>query len=136
MDREQPPDLAASLGRAAGRFSTDKALRKRLLLAGVSGAQTTLGSVGRVLRKLWHEVTGFLFVCLALIGAAEVFRKWHTHETQKLAAAAAFSVLFLYFGVSSFWRSRKRPRSTAETQRTRERSRTVKAKQNPTQRTK
>src|ERR1700676_806015 len=98
MGREEQPDIAASLARAAGRLSSDKALRKRLLRAGVSGAQTTLSSVGRVLRKLLHEITGFLFVCLAIIGGAEVARKWHTHETQKLAAAAAFSVVFLYFG--------------------------------------
>jgi hypothetical protein len=114
MAQEKQPDIAASLGRAAGRLSSDKALRKRLLRAGMSGAQTTLSSVGRVLRKLWHEITGFLFICLALIGGAEVARKWQTHETQKLAAAAVFSVMFLYFGVSSFWRAKRSHRRGAE----------------------
>jgi threonine/homoserine/homoserine lactone efflux protein len=70
-----------------------------------------------VLRKLWHEITGFLFLCLAMIGAAEVARKWQTHETQKLAAASAFSVMFLYFGVSSFWRARRSQRKGPEAQR-------------------
>ena len=116
MGREKQPDLAESLGRAAGRLSNDKALRKRLLRAGVSGAQTTLSSVGRVLRKLWHEITGFLFVCLAIIGGAEVARKWHMHEPQKLAAAAVFSVMFLYFGVTSFSRARKNKSHHADTE--------------------
>ncbi len=106
MGREQQTDVTAQLARAAGRFSSDKALRKRVLRAGVSGAAATLKSVGRVLRRLWHETTGFLFICLAVIGGAEVLRKWETHETQKLAVAAAFSVMFLYFGVSSFWRAK------------------------------
>ena len=107
MGAEKQPDITVQLARAAGRFSSDKALRKRVLRAGVSGAAATLASVGRVLRKLWHEITGFLFICLAVVGGAEVWRKWETHETQKLAVAAAFSAMFLYFGVSSFWRARK-----------------------------
>src|SRR3954469_5359028 len=97
---EKQPDIAVQLARAAGRFSSDKALRRRVLRAGVSGAAATLDAVGRVLRQLWHEVTGFLVICLAVIGGAEVWRKWGTHETEKLAVAAAFSAMFLYFGVS------------------------------------
>ena len=114
MGREQQPDLGASLARAAGRITNDKALRQRLFRAGMSGAQTTLGSVSRILRKLWHEITGFLFVCLAIIGGGEVARKWQTHETQKLAVAAAFSAMFLYFGVSSFWRAKRSHRKGRE----------------------
>ena len=108
MGAEKQPDITVQLARAAGRFSSDKALRKRVLRAGVSSIAATMGSVGRVLRKLWHEMTGFLFICLAVVGGAEVWRKWETHETQKLAVAMAFSAMFLYFGVSSFWRA-KRP---------------------------
>jgi len=107
MGREQESNVTVQLARAAGRFAGDKALRKRVFRAGASGVAATLDSIGRVLRKLWHETTGFLFICLAVIGGAEVWRKWETHETQKLAIAAAFAVMFLYFGVSSFWRARK-----------------------------
>jgi hypothetical protein len=107
MGPQRQADVAAQLARAAGRLSSDKALRKRVFRAGVSGVTATLDSVGRVLRKLWHEITGFLFICLAVVGGAEVWRKWETHETQKLAVAAAFSAMFLYFGVSSFWRAKR-----------------------------
>jgi hypothetical protein len=114
MGQEREPTLAASVARAAGKLSSDKALRKRLLRAGFSGAAATLGSVGRVLRKLWHEVTGFLFICLAVIGGAQVWRKWNSHETEKLAVAAVFAVMFLYFGVSSFWWAKKPNRKGRE----------------------
>lgn len=107
MEQQQQTNVGAQLARAAGRFSSDKALRKRLLRAGMSGIAATLNSVGRVLRRLWHEITGFLFICFAVVGAVQVWRKWETHETEKLAVAAAFVVMFLYFGVSSFWRARK-----------------------------
>src|SRR5438270_296018 len=117
MEQEQPSDTAASLGRAAGRLTSDKALQKRVLRAGVSGVVATVASVRRVVRKLWLEMTGFLFICLAVIGGAEVWRKWNAHENGKLAAAAAFSAMFLYFGVSSFWNSRK-AKSTTEAQST------------------
>lgn len=100
-------DLGTQIARAAGRFSSDKALRKRVFRAGVSGASATFGAVSRVLRRLWHEMTGFLFLCLAVIGGAEVMRKWNTHETGKLAVAAAFAAMFGYFGVSSFWRAKR-----------------------------
>jgi hypothetical protein len=77
------------------------------MLAGVSGALATADSVRKAGKKLWLEVTGFLFVCLAVIGGVEVWRKWNTHETEKLAVAAAFAVVFLYFGVTSFWRAKR-----------------------------
>src|SRR4051812_32398563 len=82
-------------------------MRKRLLGAAASGVSASANSVGRVGRKLWLEVTGFLFICLAVIGGAEVARKWQTHETQKLAIAATFAVVFFYFGATSFWRARR-----------------------------
>jgi hypothetical protein len=110
MAHDRPNDTAAQLARAAGRFAGDKALRKRLFRAGLAGAAATANSVGRASRKLWLEVTGFLFICLAVIGGAEVWRKWETHETSKLAIAAAFAALFLYFGVTSFWRAKRTDR--------------------------
>src|SRR5437870_5524074 len=108
-------DAAAQLARAAGRFTSDKALRQRVLRAGVSGALATADSVRTAGRKLWLEVTGFLFICLAVIGGAEVWRKWNTHETEELAVAAVFAVVFLYFGVTSFWRARNSHRRGADT---------------------
>jgi hypothetical protein len=73
----------------------------------------TTRNVSRVLHILWLEVTGLFFLALALIGAAAAIREYHRHlagngSTGKVALAASFALLFGYFGISSFWRSRKR----------------------------
>jgi hypothetical protein len=66
-----------------------------------------------VLHVLWLEVTGLFFLVLALVGAAAAIREYHRHmagggSPGKVAVAAIFALMFTYFGVSSFWRSRKR----------------------------
>jgi len=47
------------------------------------------------------------------VGAAAAVREYHRHAAGtasmgKVLLAASFAVLFSYFGVSSFWRSRRR----------------------------
>jgi hypothetical protein len=95
--------------RVAGR----KTGENRWVRAFYSAGQVTARSVGHVLHALWLEVTGFFFVVLALVGAAAAVREYHrylagTAGAGKIFLAAAFSLLFLYFGVSSFWNSRKK----------------------------
>ena len=67
----------------------------------------TLRSVTRVLHILWLEVTGLLFLVLAVIGGGAAVREYHRGASGKMALAAAFALLFADFGVSSFWRSRR-----------------------------
>ena len=55
MCPRRPGAGLARKGRAAGRLTSDKALQKRVLRAGVSGVAATVASVGRVARKLWLE---------------------------------------------------------------------------------
>jgi len=74
--------------------------------------QVTARSVGRVLHVLWLEVTGLLFLVLALIGAGAAVRQYHhlsggAGSVAKMLLAALFALLFAWFGVSSFWKSRK-----------------------------
>ena len=73
----------------------------------------TLRSVTRVLHVLWLEVTGLLFLVLAFIGAGAAMREYHhrsagTASTGKMILAAGFALMFGYFGVNSFWRSRRK----------------------------
>lgn len=70
-------------------------------------------SFSRVLHVLWLEVTGLFFLVLAFVGAAAATREYHRHtggngSVGKMLLAAMFALLFGYFGVNSFWRSRKR----------------------------
>jgi hypothetical protein len=99
--------------RVAGRRTGENRWVRALYRAGAA----TMGSVGHVLHALWLEVTGFLFLVLAVIGGAATVREYHryvagTTSVSKVALAAAFTLVFVYFGVNSFWRSRKKGNKT------------------------
>ena len=100
-------------GRAFLRVAGRKTGESRWIRAFYRGSSVTLGAVGRVLHVLWLEVTGLLFLTIALIGAGAAVREYHRHSGSTAAAgkiflAATFALLFLYFGVSSFARSRRK----------------------------
>ena len=95
--------------RVAGR----KTGENRWVRAFYRGGSVTLGSVGRVLHVLWLEVAGLLFLVIAMVGSGAAVREYHryangTSGAGKVLLAAAFALAFLYFGVSSFARSRRR----------------------------
>lgn len=99
--------------RIAGRKTGENRWARAFYRAG----STTVNEVGHVAHSLWLEVTGFLFVVLALIGGGATVREYRYYAAGKatpgkLGVAAMFTLLFLYFGINSFWRSRrtKKPR--------------------------
>jgi len=66
-----------------------------------------------VLHQLWLEVTGFVFLFLAGIGGLAVAREYAKFEAGKsgpgrVIIAICFCLTFGYFGLSSFWRVRKK----------------------------
>jgi hypothetical protein len=82
---------------------------KAVLKAG----QITLRSFGRVLHQLWLEVTGFVFLILAGIGGIALNREFAKYqagrgELLRIAVAVCFCLTFGYFGLSSFWRVRRK----------------------------
>jgi hypothetical protein len=86
--------------------------QNRWVRAFYRAGDVTVRNTGRVARVLWLEVTGFFFLVLALIGGAAAFREYRHYQHGeagfgKVAIAAVFTLIFLYFGVNSFWRSRK-----------------------------
>lgn len=94
--------------RVAGRRTGENRWVRAFYRAG----DVTVRHTGRVARVLWLEVTGFLFLCLAVIGAAAGFREYHHYARGevgpgKMVVAAVFTLMFVYFGVNSFWQSRK-----------------------------
>ena len=100
-------EIAARVAaRQAGSSRTGAALRK--------GVQSTAKSFGRVARQLWLEVTGFTFFVLALIGAVAGFREYDKYQAGlaegpgRVILAACFTATFAWFGVTSFWRVRKK----------------------------
>jgi hypothetical protein len=70
-----------------------------------------------VLHQLWLEVTGFTFLAIAGIGALAGMREYgkyqsgHAAGPGRLVLAVCFTVSFIWFGVSSFWRVRKKAKT-------------------------
>src|SRR6516162_7537167 len=94
--------------RVAGR----RAGENRWLRAFYRAGDVTVRHTGRVAHVLWLEVTGFLFLVLAVVGAGAGWRQYRHYARGevgigKALIAAVFTLIFLYFGVNSFWRSRE-----------------------------
>jgi hypothetical protein len=80
----------------------------------MQAGRTTALSVGRVLHLLWLEVTGFVFLCIALTAGMALRHEYILYRAGgigpgKVLLAAGVTLMFFWFGVSSFWRAgRKR----------------------------
>jgi hypothetical protein len=83
----------------------------------LAGLRATAGSFGRVLHQLWLEVTGFTFLAIAGIGAIAGMREYSKYQSGhaagpgRLVLAVCFTVSFAWFGISSFWRVRRRAKN-------------------------
>ncbi len=80
----------------------------------LSGVRATARSFGRVAHQLWLEVTGFTFFALAIIGGIAGFHEYAKYQAGltegpgRVILAACFTVTFAWFGLSSFWKVRKK----------------------------
>ncbi len=97
----------------AARIAGQQVKRSRAYGALISGAHASLSHFGRVLHQLWLEVTGFVFLAFACVGLVALFKEYSAYHAGKaaagrVAAAAGFSLVFAWFGTSSFWKSRKK----------------------------
>jgi hypothetical protein len=106
------PTIAGALGRLAGR----RAGRNKLLSATWSAASVTLRGLSRVLHLLFLEVTGFLFLSFSIIGVGAAVREYNKYKAGaigpgKAYLAGAFAIMFFWFGVSSFWRAKRKQRT-------------------------
>ena len=60
-----------------------------------------------LLRQVWHEVMGFVFLALAALGASTTVREWHAGFGSSLLLAIGFTVMMVCFGIASFRSARK-----------------------------
>jgi hypothetical protein len=116
----RPIDLLAAGGQAlrkiklAFRVAANLVERSRTGRAVLAGTRATARSFGRVLHQLWLEVTGFTFLAIAGIGALAGMREYgkyqagHATGPGRLVLAICFTVSFTWFGLSSFWRVKRR----------------------------
>ena len=105
----------AAASRVAGRYAG----RSRTVTAALSAVSAVTRSLANVFHRLWHEVMGFFFFVFSLIGALAAYREYRKYSVQiphpsagGLIAAGLFTLVFFYFCVSSFWRSRSRNRAS------------------------
>jgi hypothetical protein len=97
----------------AAKIAGQQVKRTRTYSAFLSGARATLSHFSAVLRQLWLEITGFVFIAFAVVGIAELSKEYVAYHAGKatsgrVAAAAGFTLMFAWFGSSSFWKARKR----------------------------
>jgi hypothetical protein len=99
---------ARKLGIAA-RIAGQQVKRSRSYGAILSAGRATWGHFAKVLHQLWLEITGFVFLAFAGVGAVAFVRQFSAfrsgHGTSgHVLAAAAFTLVFGWFGTTSFWR--------------------------------
>jgi hypothetical protein len=99
--------------RVAGRVISQQARSSRTLGAVMKAGRATATHCGRVLGQLWLEVTGFVFLALAGIGVLAFVREYNKYQAHQAPAnramlAICFAGLFGWFGVSSFWKIRRK----------------------------
>jgi hypothetical protein len=95
------------------RVARDMASRSRRVNALTSAVRATARSFGHILHLLWLEVIGTLFLAMAGIGGIALSREYAKytagHATAgRVAIAVCFTLTFAWFGLSSFWRVRRK----------------------------
>jgi hypothetical protein len=79
----------------------------------MGAARTTFRSFARAMHQLWLEVTGVIFLLMALSFAGATFKeygKYHSGQAgpRRLELAIFCTVAFAWFGLSSFWKVRRK----------------------------
>ena len=96
----------------AARIAGEQIKGSRTYKAVLSGVRATVGHFAAVVRQLWHEITGFIFLAFAAFGGLALVKEYLVYHRggvgpNRMAVAAGFALVFGWFGVSSFWRARK-----------------------------
>ena len=97
----------------AARVAGQQVQGSRTFNAVMVGARTTLRSFARAMHQLWLEVTGVIFLMMALSFAGASFKeygKYHAGQTGRgtLGLVIFLTIVFAWFGLSSFWKVRRK----------------------------
>jgi hypothetical protein len=107
-----PGSLGAQLGSAV-RVLSNPGKQKRLLNGLMAGSRSFLGHLSHVAHVLWLQVTGFIFLCFAVFFGGAFVREYRLYSAGSIGPgksilALCFTLIFVYFGLNSFWRTRAR----------------------------
>lgn len=105
--------LGAGAGTAFRRLRGKPGRNQRIFRGFRSGAVAFLATARSALHVLFLEVSGLIFLLftISVIGAfIREYRKYALHQVglERVILAGAIAGMFLYFGLSSFWRARRR----------------------------
>ena len=71
-------------------------------------------NMGRILHRLWLEITGAIFLAMAGLGGFSLWKEWRAYqggqpegELWRLVAALSFVIFMGGFGLHSFLRARR-----------------------------
>ncbi len=103
----------ATAATALGRIAVRGASQSRLLRAGYAAVQATFQSLWRVVHVLWLQIVGVFFCLFALGFALRIPPTYRDqlagkHGPGRVYLLGVLTVLFAWFGLSSFWRARKK----------------------------
>jgi F0F1-type ATP synthase membrane subunit a len=95
------------------RVAGQQAGRSRTLNAIKGAVRATVRSFAHALHQLWLEVTGTLFLAIAAFGAVALVREYMRYEAGRatagrVAIAVCFTLAFAWFGLTSFWRVKRK----------------------------
>ncbi len=98
------------------RVATERAGKSRTFTAIWRAGRATAVHFLSVLHQLWLEITGSVFLFLAVVGGAALAREYGRYRTThagpgRVLLAICFTLTFAWFGVSSFWRVRRKTKS-------------------------
>ena len=100
---------------AVGRVAARGAGRSRMLHALYGAVQNAGRTFVRIGHLLWLQITGLFFLVFALGFIGRMPRAYDNYHSGRESAGhlgllVVMTVLFAWFGVSSFWRARRRQR--------------------------
>ncbi len=78
-----------------------------------AGGGAFLKSLLHVIHLLWLEITGLFFILFAVVFLSRTVRHYHAYtagrtDAKHVAAGVAVTLLFAWFGVTSFLRARRK----------------------------
>jgi hypothetical protein len=107
--RTQPVNLGSGSvieSRAARRTAEQITTQaRRSVSQGIGGFLRPFRRVGGI---LWLEVTGAFFLLFAAVFSMRLWQSWTEFSWVSRDFAVGAAAVFLYLGVSSFWRARRR----------------------------
>lgn len=94
-----------------GRILADHAGQSRTGGALLHAGRAFVSHMGRVMHQLWLEVTGFIFLGISMICGFGLHHEYAQYQAGKIGPGRAWlaggvTVMFLWFGLSSFWKAR------------------------------